>query len=128
MGADGTAHSARQVWRRQTDGDHARGGERSYVRSVDRLSVARNPERPAPESTVYDYFDLWTYDGTLQRTHSALYDQCREQAQREASPSAAIIDSQSVKSAEKGGPASMRRVTTPARKSRARSGMFSSIH
>ena len=86
------------------------------------------PKDLPPKSTVYDYFDLWTYDGTLQRIHHALYDQCREQAQREASPSAAIIDSQSVKSAEKGGSASMRRVTTPARTSRARSGMFSSIH
>ena len=38
----------------------------------------------------------------MQRIDYALYDQCREQAQREASPSAAIIDSQSVKSAEKG--------------------------
>jgi transposase len=75
------------------------------------------PKDLPPKSTVYDYFDLWTYDGTLQRIHHALYDQCREQAQREASPSAAIIDSQSVKSAEKGGSASMRRVTTQARKS-----------
>ena len=33
----------------QTDGDHARGSERPYLRSVDRLSVARNPERPAAE-------------------------------------------------------------------------------
>src|SRR5437667_5338736 len=59
------------------------------------------PKDLPPKSTVYDYFDLWTYDGTLQRIHHALYDQSREQAQREASPSAAIIDSQSVKSAEK---------------------------
>jgi putative transposase len=73
------------------------------------------PKDLPPKSTVYDYFDLWTYDGTLQRIHHALYEQCREQAQREPSPTAAIIDSQSVKSAEKGGPASMRRVTTPAR-------------
>ena len=86
------------------------------------------PKDLPPKSTVYDYFDLWTYDGTLQRIHHALYEQCREQAQREASPTAAIIDSQSVKSAEKGGPALMRRVTTQARKSRARSGMFLSIH
>src|SRR6516164_2690168 len=82
------------------------------------------PKDLPPKSTVYDYFDLWTYDG---RIHHALYERYREQAQREASPTAAIIDSQSVKSAEKGGPASMHRVTTPARKSRARSGMFSSI-
>jgi hypothetical protein len=38
--ADCTADPVGQVWRRQTDGDHARGGERSYVRSVDRLSAS----------------------------------------------------------------------------------------
>src|ERR1700716_3785636 len=94
------------------------------------------PKDLPPKSTVYDYFDLWTYDGTLQRIHHALYEQCREQAEREASPTAAIIDSQSVKSAEKGGPASIRPVTTRARsdnedlalRSRARSGIFSLIH
>ena len=37
----------------------------------------------------------------------ALYGQCRERTRREASPTAAIIDSQSVKSAEKGGRASI---------------------
>jgi hypothetical protein len=37
----------------------------------------------------------------LGRIHHALYEQCREREQREASPTAAIIDSQSVKSAEK---------------------------
>ena len=36
------------------------------------------PKDLPPKSTVYDYFDLWTYDGTLQRIHYALYDQCRE--------------------------------------------------
>ena len=85
------------------------------------------PKDLPPKSTIYDYFDLWTYDGTLQRIHHALYEQCREQSEREVGPSAAIIDSQSVKSAEKGGSASIRRVTMRARKSRARSGMFSSI-
>ena len=85
------------------------------------------PKDLPPKSTIYDYFDLWTYDGTLQRIHHTLYEQCREQSEREVSPSAAIIDSRSVKSAEKGGPASIRRVTMRARKSRARSGMFSSI-
>ena len=86
------------------------------------------PKDLPPKSTVYDYFDLWTYDGTLQRIHYALYDQCREQAQREASPSAAIIDSQSVKSAEKGGACIDAPGYDAGKKSRARSGMFSSIH
>src|SRR5258706_15397585 len=82
------------------------------------------PKDLPPTSTVYDYFDLWTYDGTLVRIHHALYVRCREQEQREASPTAAIIDSQSVKSAEKGGPASIRTATMRARRSRARSAIF----
>jgi len=86
------------------------------------------PKDLPPKSTVYDYFDLWTYDGTLDRIHHALYVQCREQEQREASPTAAIIDSQSVKSAEKGGPALTRQAMMRAKRSRARSGIFSSIH
>src|SRR5512132_3300093 len=59
-----------------------------------------------PRSTLYDYFDLWSWDGTLDRIHHALYVECRARAEREASPTTAIIDSQSVKSAEKGDPAS----------------------
>jgi len=81
------------------------------------------PKDLPPRSTVYDYFDLWDHDGTVQRLHHALYVQCREQAGREASPTAAIIDSQSVKGAEKGGPPSTRRATTRARRSGGRSAM-----
>jgi hypothetical protein len=44
---------------------------------------------------------LWSCDGTLGRIRHALYVACREQAEHEANPTAAIIDSQSVKSAEK---------------------------
>src|ERR1700738_2262469 len=82
------------------------------------------PKDLPPKSSVYDYFDLWTYDGTLERIHYELYEQCRERAQRAASPTAAIIDSQSVKSAEKGGRALIRTATMRARRSRARSGTF----
>jgi transposase len=85
------------------------------------------PKDLPPRSTVYDYFCLWQWDGTLDRIHHALYVQCREQAGREASPTAAIIDSQSVKSAEKGGPRSIRRAMTRARRSTARSGTSWSI-
>ena len=42
----------------------------------------------------------WTYDGTIDRIHHVLYVKCREQADRNASPTAGIIDSQSVKGAE----------------------------
>ena len=80
-----------------------------------------------PRSTLYDYFDLWSWDGTLDRIHNALYALCRQAASREASPTAAIIDSQSIKSAEKGGLRSTRRATMQARRSRVRSGTSSSI-
>ena len=63
--------------------------------------LAAIPKDPPPRSTLYDYFDLWSWNGTLDRVHDALYAQCRQAASREASPTAAIIDSQSAKSAEK---------------------------
>ena len=85
------------------------------------------PKDLPPKSTVHGYFDLWTYDGTLDRIHHELYVKCREAEGREASPTAAVIDSQSVKSAEKGGRASTRMATMRARRSKARSGIFSSI-
>jgi len=84
------------------------------------------PKDLPPRSTVHDYFVLWTCDRTLDRIHHALYVACREQAGREASPTASIIDSQSVKSAEKGGSRSTRMAMTRARRSRARSGISSS--
>ena len=83
------------------------------------------PKDLPPRSTVNDYLRRWDEDGTLARIHQALYVQCRELAEREASPTAAIIDSQSVKSAEKGGPGSIRMAMMRARRSRARSATFS---
>ena len=81
------------------------------------------PKDLPPRSTLHHYFCRWEWDDTLARIHHALYLLCREQAGREASPTAAIIDSQSVKSAEKGGPALIRTAMTGARRSRARSAM-----
>ena len=80
-----------------------------------------------PRSTLYDYFDLWSWDGTLDRIHNSLYALCRQAASRGASPTAAIIDSQSVKSAEKGGLQLIRRATMQAKQSRAGSVTSSSI-
>ena len=85
------------------------------------------PKDLPPKSTVHDYLTLWDWDGTLERVHHALYLMTRDLEGREASPSAAVIDSQCVKSAEKGGRASTRRAMTRARRSRAASGTFSSI-
>jgi transposase len=72
------------------------------------------PKDLPPRSTVHDYLSLWTWDGTLDRIHHVLYVKCREKAERDASPTACIIDSQSVKSAEKGGLASIRPALTRA--------------
>jgi transposase len=79
------------------------------------------PKDLPARSTVNGYFLQWNYNGTLDRIHHALYVKCREQAERNTSPTVAIIDSQSVKSAEKGGRASIPMATTLARRSKARS-------
>jgi len=85
------------------------------------------PKDLPPRSTVNGYFCLWGYDGTLERMHHTLDVKCREQDECEASPTACILDSQSVKSAEKGGPASIPMGSTPASRSKARSATSSSI-
>jgi transposase len=73
------------------------------------------PKDLPPKSTVWAYF------------HHALYVAVREQAGRGASPTTAIIDSQSVKGAQKGRPRSTRRASMRARRSRVASATFSSI-
>ena len=95
-----------------------------YVLSTECQGRAIPKDLP-PRSTVHDYLDLWSYDGTLDRIHQRALCECREQGERESQPSAAIIDSQSVKSAEKGGPVSIRMAMMRARRSRARSVTFS---
>ena len=80
------------------------------------------PKDLPPKSTVHDYLTRWSYDGTIERMHHVLYVQCREAAERQASPTACVIDSQSVKSAEKGGAGSIRPVMTRGRRSKERSG------
>ena len=85
------------------------------------------PKDLPPRSTLHDYLDRWDYDGTLQRIHHALYGQCRKLAARDASPTACVIDSQSVKSAEKGGPTLILMATTRGRRSTARNGISSLI-
>src|SRR5664280_3791358 len=82
------------------------------------------PKDLPPKSTAHYYFMLWDWDGTLERIHHALYVAAREQAGREASPTAAIIDSQSAKAAQKGALRLTRRASMRARRSLAASAIF----
>ena len=85
------------------------------------------PKDLPPKSTAHYYFMLWDWDGTLERVHHALYVAVREQAGREASPTVAIIDSQSGKAAQKGALRSTHKASMRARRSRDASAISSSI-
>src|SRR5918999_621971 len=79
--------------------DHARGG----------ASWRMLPHDLPPWGTVHYYYRRWRLDGAWQRIHDALRGKVRRKAGRKAPPSAAIVDSQSVKTTEKGGRAAMTR-------------------
>src|SRR5678816_3664322 len=81
----------------QTLGQRARSLERDFLRALDRMPVEGAAQDLPPKSTVHDYLELWNWDGTVERIHHALYVAVREQAGREASPTVAIIDTQTAK-------------------------------
>jgi len=81
------------------------------------------PHEYPPWQTVYDYFRIWREDGTWERVNGALRERLRVRLGRDPQPSAAILDSQSAKTTEKGGPAA----TTGAKRSTAASGTSWSI-
>ena len=123
--------AARRGGRRRKTNMRATFNAVMYVLSTGRQWRYLPKDLPA-RSTVYRYFRDWSIDGGLDRIHDALYEKCRAQAGREASPTAAIIGShldsrdEGVKSAEKGGPRSIRTGSTRERRSKARNDIFSS--
>jgi len=70
------------------------------------------PHDLPPKGTVYHYYNTWRKDGTWQRMNQALREELRQELGREATPSAAIIDSQSVKTTEKGAVEAMTQANT----------------
>ena len=74
-----------------------------------------------PWDVVWEHFRRWRRTGRLTQLNGLLREEVRAWAGRERTPSLAIIDAQSVKTTEKGGP----RASTPARRSRAASAISS---
>ncbi len=82
---------------------HAGGDERDPVSASDGLPLAHLPRDGfPPRSTVYNVFRDFQRQGVWEAIWAELHADLREAGGREASPTAAVLDSQSIKSAEKG--------------------------
>ena len=61
------------------------------------------PHDLPPKGTVFHYYNEWRKDGTWAKLNAALRGELRKELGRTKTPSAAIVDSQSVKTSSKGG-------------------------
>ena len=99
--------SGSQIGKRQTGAAAGAGsshvGERHFLRSPFRLCLAPAAQRFWPLANGLCYFRQWTQDWTWRFIHDGLRDCLRKVEGRNVAPTAAIIDSQSVKTAEQAG-------------------------
>jgi len=114
VGAAGAADPQGVTGRATAQDGHAGGDERHSLPAAHRRYLPHDGF--PPRSTVYNIFRKFQREGTWEAIWAELHMALRERMGREASPSAAVLDSQSVKSAEKGAVKTTRWVTTPARR------------
>lgn len=117
MGAARTNDPAGPARRPTAQDRHAGGDRRDPVPAAHRLSLALPAARQL--SAAIDglqHIRNFQRDGVWEAIWAELHMALRERMGREASPSAAVLDSQSVKSAEKGVAKTARWVTTLARR------------
>lgn len=100
----------------KSGGRPARHSRREIVNAILYVVQGGNQWRAMPHDlppwqTAYDYFRIWRNNGTWETIHSAIREQARTRLGREATPSAAILDSQSVKTSQRGASAATMRTS-----------------
>lgn len=96
MGVDSAVHPWGQAGRSARNNGHARSPERIAQHRGERLRLAALPKCFPPVSTVQRYFYAWRNAGLLEALNTVLIMNLREIEGREASPSAGVVDSQSI--------------------------------